>query len=51
VSIKNLDYTVKCFDKNNSQFVPDKPKFKAIEVGEEDVLICLGIVKHLLGDF
>jgi DNA polymerase V len=51
VSINNSDYTVKRFDKKNSQFVPDNPKFKAIEVEEEDVVICLGIVKHLIRDF
>ena len=51
VSINNSDYTVKRFDKKNSQFVPDNLKFKAIEVREEDVVICLGIVKHLIRDF
>lgn len=51
VSINNSDYTVKRFDKKNSQFVPDNPKFKVIEVREEDVVICLGIVKHLIRDF
>ena len=51
VSINNSDYTVKRFDKKNSQFIPDNLKFKAIEVGEEDVVICLGIVKHLIRDF
>ncbi len=50
VSINNSDYTVKRFDKKNSQFIPDNLKFKAIEVGEEDVVICLGIVKHLIRD-
>lgn len=51
VSVNNSDYTVKRFDKKNSQFIPDNSKFKAIEVGEEDVVICLGIVKHLIRDF
>ena len=51
VSINNSDYTVKRFDKKNSQFVPDNAKYKAIEVAEEDVVICLGIVKHLIRDF
>lgn len=51
VSINNSDYTVKRYIKKNSQFVPDNPKFKVIEVGEEDVVICLGIVKHLIRDF
>ena len=51
VSINNSDYTVKRYIKKNSQFVPDNSKFKAIEVGEEDVVICLGIVKHLIRDF
>lgn len=50
VSVNNSDYTVKRFDKKNSLFIPDNSKFKAIEVGEEDVVICLGIVKHLIRD-
>lgn len=51
VSINNSDYTVKRFDKSKSQFIPDNQKFKAIQVEEEDVVICLGVVKHLIRDF
>lgn len=51
VSINNSEYTVKRFDKSKSQFIPDNQKFKAIQVEEEDVVICLGVVKHLIRDF
>lgn len=51
ISVNNSDYTVKRFDKNKSQFIPDNTKFKAIEIHEEDVVICLGVVKHLIRDF
>jgi DNA polymerase V len=50
VSFNNSDYTVKRYDKNNNMFTADNPEHKNIEVLEEDIVQCLGIVKHIIRD-
>lgn len=50
ISVNNTDFTVKRFDKKEKVLVADNPDFKNIKLNEEDTLLCLGIVKHLIRD-
>ena len=50
VSVNRTDFTVKRFDKKNEILVADNIEFPDIKIEEEDVLICLGIVKQLIRD-
>jgi DNA polymerase V len=50
VSINHSDYTVKRYDKASSSFVPDNTSYSRIALVETDVVVCLGVVKHLIRD-
>lgn len=50
VSVNNTDFTAKRFDKKNKQLIADNKKFPNIPILEDDTLICLGVVKHLIRD-
>ena len=50
VSINNNDYTVKRFSKRKNTFVADNKEYPNIEVLEEDTILCLGVVKHIIRD-
>ena len=50
ISVNNSEYTIKRFDKNNKVLVSENKDFKNIPIQDEDVLICLGVVKHLIRD-
>jgi DNA polymerase V len=50
VSINHTDYTVKRYDKAARAFVPDNASYPSIAVEESDVVMCLGVVKHVIRD-
>lgn len=50
VSINNTEFTVKRFDKKSKTMKADNPSYKNVVLEEEDTLLCLGIVKHLIRD-
>jgi DNA polymerase V len=50
VSINNNDYTVKRYSKRKNTFVADNSEYPNIEVLEEDTILCLGVVKHIIRD-
>lgn len=50
VSINNTDFTVKRFDKENKKMIADNKDYENITIEEEDTLLCLGVVKHLIRD-
>lgn len=50
ISVNNTDFTVKRFDKKNKQLIADNPKFDNIKLNEDDTILCLGVVKHLVRD-
>ncbi|MEL4306912.1 LexA family protein [Joostella sp. CR20] len=50
VSVNHTDFTVKRFDKNSKTLIADNEEFQNMPIQEDDTLICLGIVKHLIRD-
>jgi DNA polymerase V len=50
ISVNNTDFTVKRFDKKNKQLIADNSQFENIKLNEDDTLLCLGVVKHLIRD-
>jgi DNA polymerase V len=50
VSINNTDYTVKRFNKRKKIFIADNEEYPNIEIKDEDTILCLGVVKHLIRD-
>jgi DNA polymerase V len=50
VSVNNTDFTVKRLNKEKKQLTADNVDFPNIIVEEDDTLICLGVVKHLIRD-
>lgn len=50
VSINHADYTVKRFDKTSQSFTADNPDYPSVAIAEEDTVLCLGVVKHLIRD-
>ncbi|KAA3649930.1 MAG: DNA repair protein [Bacteroidetes bacterium] len=50
VSINNTEFTVKRYDKKNNMMKADNPNYKNVVLEEEDTLLCLGVVKHLIRD-
>ena len=50
VSINNNDYTVKRYSKKKKTFIADNPEYPNIEVLDEDTILCLGVVKHVIRD-
>lgn len=50
VSVNQTDFTVKRFDKSKKILIADNKDFSNIRIKEDDTLICLGVVKHLIRD-
>jgi DNA polymerase V len=50
ISVNNTDFTVKRFDKKNNVLIADNPKFSNIKIENEDTLLCLGVVQHVIRD-
>jgi DNA polymerase V len=50
ISINGDNYTVKRFNKKLNLFTPDNTEFSSINVDENDTVLLLGIVKHLVRD-
>jgi DNA polymerase V len=50
LSINNSDYTVKRFNKKKKMFIADNKDFPPIEIQEDDIIQCLGVVKNLIRD-
>lgn len=50
VSVNNTDFTVKRLDKAHNILIADNKDFPNISVEQDDTIICLGVVKHLIRD-
>ena len=50
VSLNQTDFTVKRFDEACKTLIADNEDFPNIPIQEDDNLICLGVVKHLIRD-
>lgn len=50
LSVNNTDFTVKRFNSVKKLLIADNKDFANIEVNDEDTIVCLGIVKHLIRD-
>lgn len=50
VSVNHTEFTVKRLDKKNNALVPENKDYPIIKVEGDDVVLCLGVVKHLIRD-
>ncbi len=50
LSVNHTDFTVKRLDKSNNQLVADNEEYDNIALDEDDTVICLGVVRHLVRD-
>lgn len=50
VSVNNSDYTVKRYHEKKKLLIADNPKHTNIEILEDDIILCKGIVKHIIRD-
>lgn len=50
ISLNNADYTVKRFSKKKKELIADNPDYPNIEIQDEDIIQCLGVVKHIIRD-
>lgn len=50
VSVNNTDFTVKRLDKTQNILIADNKDFPNISIEQDDTIICLGVVKHLIRD-
>ncbi len=50
ISVNNTDFTVKRFDKKKNMLIADNPKFNNITIQQDDTLLCLGVVQHVIRD-
>lgn len=50
LSVNNTEFTVKRFDKDKNILIADNKSFPNIEIGEDDTILCLGIVQHFIRD-
>ncbi len=50
ISVNNTDFTVKRYDKKTETLIADNKEFKNIKILEDDTLLCLGVVVHLIRD-
>lgn len=50
ISVNNTDFTVKRFSKEKKLLIADNNTHPNIPIEEEDTIMCLGIVKHLIRD-
>jgi DNA polymerase V len=50
ISVNNNEFTVKRSDSSNNLLIADNIDFPNIKVEEEDVILCRGVVKHLIRD-
>ena len=48
ISLNNTEFTVKRFDKLKNKLIADNKDFPNIELGEDDTLMCLGVVMQLI---
>ena len=50
ISVNNTDFTVKRYNKKRQELIADNKDFKNIKITDDDVLLCLGVVQHLIRD-
>lgn len=50
VSVNYTEFTVKRLDKKNNALIPENKDYPIIKVEDDDVVLCLGVVKHLIRD-
>lgn len=50
ISVNNTDFTVKRYDKKNQVLLADNSQFQNIKIQDDDTLLCLGVVAHLIRD-
>lgn len=50
VSVNNNKFTAKRIDTKNKKLIPDNKKHPVIEINEDDVIITMGVVKHIIRD-
>ena len=50
ISVNNTDFTVKRYHKKRQELIADNKDFKNIKITDDDVLLCLGVVQHLIRD-
>lgn len=50
ISVNNTEFTVKRFDKKKNILLADNESFDNIPIGEDDTILCLGVVQHLIRD-
>ncbi|MEE9349424.1 MAG: S24 family peptidase [Flavobacteriaceae bacterium] len=50
ISVNNTDFTVKRYNKKREILIADNKEFSNIKIEEEDTLLCLGVVAHLIRD-
>ncbi|MFV0507179.1 MAG: LexA family protein [Bacteroidales bacterium] len=50
ISVNHTDFTVKRLSKKESRLVADNPAHDNISLGDDDTVVCLGVVRHLVRD-
>lgn len=50
ISINNSEYTVKRYNQSKNTFIADNKNYPDVLVKKDDIVVCLGIVKHLIRD-
>ncbi len=50
VSVNNTEYSVKRYNAKLKSLIPDNPRYESIQINENDVVVCLGIVVNLIRD-
>lgn len=50
ISVNQTEFTVKRFDKNGNTLLADNPNFENIPIQDDDTILCLGVVKHIIRD-
>ncbi len=50
ISVNNTEFSVKRYNKKLKSFIPDNPQYETIQINENDVVVTLGIVVHLIRD-
>ena len=50
ISLNNTEFTVKRFNKIENKLIADNKDFSNIELREDDMLMCLGVVMQLIRD-
>ena len=50
ISVNNTEFSVKRYNAKLKSLIPDNPEYETIQINDNDIVVSLGVVAHLIRD-